>query len=76
MLTVSIDRWSIMDFTSLVMQETYQLLVPWPEEESRLTAVIRPFHLTVFITSLDKFFKTNSNIFTIYKPDLDINFGH
>ena len=53
MISATIDRWSIMDFTSLVMQEAYQLLVPWPEEESRLTAVIRPFHLMVLITSMD-----------------------
>ena len=53
MVTITIDRWAIMDFTSMVLQDAFQLLEPWPEEESRLTAVIRPFHLMVLITSMD-----------------------
>ena len=39
--------WRLMDFTTIALQERYVLLVPWPKEESRLTAVIRPFNLTV-----------------------------
>jgi len=45
--TASIQLWPIMDFTSLVTQEEYEFLVQWPEEESRLAAVVRPFYLSV-----------------------------
>jgi len=73
MLTITIDRWPIMDFTSLVMQEAYQLLVPWPEEESRLTAVIRPFHLMVFFISLDMLKHFFGLILQQFIIDLDIH---
>ena len=43
----SLDLWRIMDFTSVSLQEMFVFLIPWPEEESRLTAVIRPFNLMV-----------------------------
>lgn len=38
---------SLLDFTTVATTEHFILLSPWPEEESRLTAVIRPFNFTV-----------------------------
>ncbi len=51
--TASIELWPVMDFTSLVFAEAYSIMSPWPEEESRLNAVIRPFNLVVFIDILN-----------------------
>jgi len=51
--TASIELWPIMDFTSLVFAEAYNMMSPWPEEESRLNAVIRPFNIAVFIGILN-----------------------
>ncbi len=49
--TATIQLWPLMDFTSWALQEMLILLVPFPEEESRLTAVIRPFSLIVYTPS-------------------------
>lgn len=38
---------SLLDFTTVATAEHFILLSPWPEEESRLTDVIRPFNFTV-----------------------------
>ncbi len=46
---VSVKHWYLMDFTSWAVQEMHVLLVPFPEAESRLTAVIRPFNLIVLL---------------------------
>jgi len=35
------------DFTSSAYEEGFILLCPWPEEESRLAAIIKPFDLLV-----------------------------
>ncbi len=37
----------LVDITNIAFQENYILLSQYPEEESRLTAVIRPFNDTV-----------------------------
>ena len=37
----------LIDASVPVMMNPLRLLVPWPEEESRLLAPIRPFQLTV-----------------------------
>lgn len=44
---VTSSNISTMEFTTIVYQETFQLLGPWPKEESRLTAVIRPYSYEV-----------------------------
>lgn len=38
---------SAIEFTTIAYQETFQLLGPWPKEESRLVAVIRPYSYEV-----------------------------
>jgi len=72
--TASIQLWPMMDFTSLVTQEAYQFLTQWPEEESRLTAVIRPFNLSVILLLLRVYSNTKNKmmkyLFKIYS-DLD-----
>lgn len=37
----------MMDFTYPVTIESFRLLLPFPEEETRFNAIIRPFGLTV-----------------------------
>jgi len=66
--TASIELWPIMDFTSLVMQEPFNIIAPWPKEESRLTAVIRPFNLVVHIGSCNSHFFFLKNPNTLYYP--------
>lgn len=43
------DARLLVDITTFVLQENYILLSPFPEEESRLSAVIRPFNSMVRI---------------------------
>ncbi len=45
----SVELWPLLDFTTLAFQDNYILVIPYPEAESRLTAVIRPFNLTVYV---------------------------
>ena len=47
-VTQTLTLWRIVDFTGVSLQERFILMVSWPEEESRLTAVIRPFNLIVY----------------------------
>ena len=42
-LVASASAYSQIDITVPVMMESFRLIVPWPEEESRLLAPIRPF---------------------------------
>ena len=42
-LVASASAYSQIDITVPVMMEPFRLIVPWPEEESRLLAPIRPF---------------------------------
>lgn len=41
------DRLKEMDFTIPLVITRYRFLVPWPKEESRLLAPIRPFQSMV-----------------------------
>lgn len=43
-------KYQQFDFTVPMQIEPYRLVVPWPEEESRLLAPIRPFELPVSTT--------------------------
>jgi len=45
---------SLHDVTSVAYQENYRFLTPYPEEESRLTAVIRPFNFVVSLATSSK----------------------
>jgi len=63
--TASIELWPLMDFTSLVFAEAYNIMSPWPEEESRLNAVVRPFNLAVFINMLNTLSNKLLNTFYI-----------
>jgi len=46
-LGVTNSNESVVGFTTIAFQETFQFLGPWPKEESRLTAVIRPYNFEV-----------------------------
>jgi len=46
-LVMSHAKFLLFDIASYMLIEPFQLLVPWPQEESRLLAPIRPFQLTV-----------------------------
>jgi hypothetical protein len=47
--------------------EDYYLLQPWPKEESRLTACIRPFSLNVFIFPISYFNYLKKGYLTLFK---------
>lgn len=53
---------SYVDFTTVAMQENFILLNPYPEEESRLTAIIRPINFTVGQRTK----MTNNTIFSMF----------
>lgn len=44
-LVLSISKYEVMDVSAPVLMEPYRLIVPWPKEQSRLLAPIRPFQL-------------------------------
>ena len=46
-LTMNSDRSKVMDFSTYDIFTEYVLMVPYPKEESRLDALIRPFDTTV-----------------------------
>ena len=46
-IIVSHSKYQQFDFSTAMIIEPYRLLVPWPKEESRLLAPIRPFDLGV-----------------------------
>ena len=39
----TLERYLMYDLTMPVIEQSYLLMAPYPEEESRLTAVTRPF---------------------------------
>lgn len=41
------EKYQIIDMSVPVMIEKYHIVVPWPKEQSRLLAPIRPFQPTV-----------------------------
>jgi hypothetical protein len=41
------ELWKDVDFSIPLLIEHYHLLQQYPKQESRLTAIIRPFSLTV-----------------------------
>ena len=47
-LVASASAYSQIDITVPVMMEPFRLIVPWPKEESRLLAPIRPFQPIVW----------------------------
>ena len=42
-VTASHAKYLVCDLSTPVMMEPYYIVVPWPREESRLLAPIRPF---------------------------------
>ena len=48
----SLELMRLLDFSSILFQDKLVLMLLWPKEESRLTAVIRPFNFTVSIVLL------------------------
>ena len=43
------DRAAKMDFSTYYIFTQYALMVPYPEEESRIDTLIRPFEAKVYI---------------------------
>ena len=43
------SKYQVVDMTIPFRIELWHLIVPWPKEESRLLATIRPFQLPVII---------------------------
>ena len=54
-LIPSLERSQWMDFTIPVGIERYRLLLSYPKEEGRLTAIIRPFKSNVCSIFFKKF---------------------
>ena len=46
-LTMNLDRASKMDFSTYHISTKYALMVPYPEEKSRIDVLIRPFETKV-----------------------------
>ena len=46
-LLSSYAKYQVVDMTIPFMIEPWHLIVPWPKEESRLLATVRPFQLPV-----------------------------
>ena len=42
-IPLSIKTYQTCDMSNPILNQPYELIVPWPEEESRLLAPIRPF---------------------------------
>ena len=42
-VVASHDRFLVCDLSIPVLMQKYYIVVPWPKEESRLLATIRPF---------------------------------
>ena len=47
--TMNYDRAAKMDFSTYYIFTQYALMVPYPEEQSRIDALIRPFETKVYI---------------------------
>lgn len=45
---MNFDRAAKMDFSTYLMVTEYALMVPYPEEQSRIDSLIRPFEFKVF----------------------------
>lgn len=43
----TVERAKLMDFTTPFLVDKNRLLIRYPEEESRLTAIVRPYSMTV-----------------------------
>ena len=46
-----LELWNILDFSVQIVEESYIFLISFPEEESRLNAIIRPYTLMVMYIS-------------------------
>ena len=53
-LTSSYAKYQVIDLSIPMMIEPYSIVVPWPKEESRLLAPIRPFQPPVMNTFVPK----------------------
>lgn len=42
-----LELWNRLDFSVQIVEESYIFLISFPEEESRLNAIIRPYTLMV-----------------------------
>jgi hypothetical protein len=51
-VTASHAKYLSCDLSTPVMMEPYYIVVPWPKEESRLLAPIRPFQPEVNVSQL------------------------
>ncbi len=49
-VTASLAKYLACDLSTPVMMEPFYIVVPWPKEESRLLAPIRPFQPEVCIS--------------------------
>ena len=74
-----LELWNILDFSVQIVEESYIFLISFPEEESRLNAIIRPYTLMVMYVS----YIVCCHIIVIYMhiartdlaPDFDFNSG-
>jgi len=46
-----LELWNILDFSVQIVEESYVFLISFPEEESRLNAIIRPYTFMVMYIS-------------------------
>ena len=46
------DKFLVLDISVPLIIEPHRIIVPWPKEESRLLATIRPFQPLVFLKSM------------------------
>ena len=57
--SVTFDRQSVVDFTNGFFEEPTRILIPPPEEATRLFACARPFQIEVIISLKKKKKKNN-----------------